>query len=78
MRRCTRTAPHAAAAALAWTMLAAQARAESWPAPSPEWLERGPGGGLFLVPLFYVLVRRMAGGGRHDASESQDLTEVTP
>lgn len=51
MRRCTRTAPHAAAAALAWTMLAAHARAESWPAPSPEWLERGPGGGLFLVPL---------------------------
>ncbi len=51
MRRCTRPAPHAAAAVLAWTMLAAQARAEAWPAPSPEWLERGPGGGLFLVPL---------------------------
>ena len=34
--------------------------------------------GLFLVPLFYVLVRRMAGAGRHDASESKDLAEVTP
>jgi multidrug efflux pump len=32
--------------------------------------------GLFFVPLFYA--GAAAGAGRHDASESSDLAEVTP
>jgi hypothetical protein len=45
------SAGRAAIVAVLW-LSAAVARAEGgWPAVSPEWLERGPGGGLALLPL---------------------------
>lgn len=45
------SAGRCAVVAVLW-LSAATARADGgWPAASPEWLERGPGGGLALLPL---------------------------
>jgi type II secretory ATPase GspE/PulE/Tfp pilus assembly ATPase PilB-like protein len=45
------SAGRSAVVAVLW-LSAAVARADGgWPAVSPEWLERGPGGGLALLPL---------------------------
>ena len=41
----------AAAWGLVWTAAGATAVAGPWPAPSPEWIERGGGGGLAILPL---------------------------
>ncbi len=41
----------AATAVLAWTVAGAGALAAPWPAPSPEWIERGSGGGISILPL---------------------------
>lgn len=51
MRRRTRRVPPAVIAGAVWLLLAAAARADGWPAPSPEWIQRGAGGGLSILPL---------------------------